>query len=278
MRKIGLFDGSFPHQKSFTLGCDREGHGPQYFEWERDTVMEFREFTFFTDMCLKDAVNFSGKKVALLIEPPSLSSTHYDFILENKHLFDYVLSFWKPFLELLPDGKGLFYPLGGSWVKLSAQGVKRKSRKVCMIVSQKKGSPLHRTRHSIVSRHSTVLDVYGRGYAPFDEKWKILRPYQYAVIVESWKGADYFSEKLTDAISMGCVPIYNGCPNIAEYFNRFGILNFQSMSALDHILNFVISDHDYNLRLEAITENYFRCQSYQCAEDWIYEQYPFLFA
>lgn len=276
MKQINLFDGSFTNQKSFTLGSVNSHRQPQSFHWNRGGGKS--EYTFYTDMRISDAVGMPGKKVALLIEPPSLSRTHYDKVIEYQDEFDYVLSFWKPYLEQFGD-KGLFYAMGGSWIAPIIQGIKEKSKDVCIIVSQKKGAVGHRMRHSTVEHLSERLgiDVFGRGYKPFESKARILAPYRYAIVIESWSGHDHFSEKLIDALSVGCVPIYHGCPDIGRFFNKSGILTFDMLSELEHILINVCSKHDYEMRFDAIQANFEACKEYQCAEDWIYKNYEFLF-
>jgi hypothetical protein len=275
-KKITIVDGSFRHQFSATLGSVRDHEQPKNFIWSNQSYGS--TYTFYTDMTLHKAVGKRGKKVAWLLEPPSLSRSHYDNALELMDEFDYVLSFWKPYLKAFGD-KGLFYPLGGSWIFPHHQNVYEKYKKTCIIVSQKTGAVGHRKRHSFVANYAERLgvDVYGRGYEPFENKAHILKDYQYAIVIESWSGKDYFSEKLIDAISAGCVPIYNGCPTIKEYFNRSGIITFDNLRALETIVAQVASSHDYQMRTRAIEENFERCKQFQCVEDWMYDHYGFLF-
>lgn len=277
MNKIKLYDGSFPHQKSLTLGGDNQDLHPESFQWERGSCES--TYAFFTDMVLDTAPARPGKKIAWLVEPPSLSETHYDKVLVLQDYFDYVLSFCKTYLPLFGE-KGLYYPLGGAWIAKEDQAVWDKSKDVCIIVSEKTGAAGHRLRHSTVEylAERMDIDVYGRGYKPFDRKADVLRPYRYAIIIESCNCADYFSEKLIDALSMGCVPIYCGCPDIEKYFNKTGILTFNNLKALEQILTQVASPYDYLMRLGAINENFDWCAQYQCAEDWIYKNYGFLFS
>lgn len=276
MRKVCLYDGSFFHQKSATLGCENSDRNPDSFEWVNYPVGD--GYTFYTDMRLSEAKGHIWKKAAWLLEPPSLHDGHYHKALELIDEFQYVLSFWKPYLEQFGD-RGLFYPLGGSWIRPEDQGIHEKTKDICIIVSQKTGAVGHRMRHSAVEFYADRfnIDVYGRGYKPFDSKVEILKPYRYAIVIESWTGEDYFSEKLIDAISMGCVPIYHGCPNINKYFNQSGIITFDNLRLMESIIIQVASKHDYNMRKEAIADNFDRCKQYQCAEDWIYKNYGFLF-
>lgn len=274
---VRIFDGSFPAQRSFTLGGDNLGISPTNFTWLREYGFADTKYTFFTDMHIEDALRYSDN-VALLIEPPALHRGHYDRTIQFADEFDYILSFWKDFLEQFGE-KGLFYPLGGSWISPINQHIPLKTKNICIIVSEKTGAEGHRMRHDTVqllaSRYH--IDVYGRGYKPFERKAPILADYRYAIVIESWRGNDYFSEKLIDALSMGCVPIYCGCPNIGDYFRKDGIIRFDTLSKLENIIIQVVNEADYHMRAAAIKENFERCKKYQCAEDWIYDRYPFLF-
>jgi len=274
--QVHLIDGSFPGQGSFTLAGENTGAHPRHFQWSRTPCKS--KYTWYTDMMLHNAIYDKGDKVALLIEPPSLSGKHYQTVLELQKYFSYVLTFRLDILEQLGE-KGLFYPLGGSWIAPENQGVQEKSKRVCIIVSEKTKAEGHKMRHSTVRflADRFQIDVFGRGYISFPKKSEVLSPYQYAIIVESWTGKDYFSEKLIDAISMHCLPIYCGCPNIGDYFNVNGMLRFDTLSQLEHILIEVVSDHHYQNRIAAILENAIRAKEFMCAEDWIWKHYGFLF-
>lgn len=65
-------------------------------------------------------------------------------------------------------------------------------------------------------------DVFG-----LDEWVKISRTleyYMFSIIIENNSVDNYFTEKLLNCFAVGTVPIYLGCPNIGEFFNRNGII------------------------------------------------------
>ena len=82
---------------------------------------------------------------------------------------------------------------------------------------------------------------------------------------------NYFTEILVDPISLGCVPILWGCPNISEYFNTDGILTFNTMDELDKIL-YSISFEDYNSRKDAILENIEKARLMKSTDDLIFKK------
>jgi hypothetical protein len=65
---------------------------------------------------------------------------------------------------------------------------------------------------------SSIVDFYGRGLRPVEDKWDALAPYRYSIVFENHIGPYYWSEKLVDCYLAGCMPLYVGCTNLADYF------------------------------------------------------------
>ncbi|MDD4900401.1 MAG: glycosyltransferase family 10, partial [Candidatus Omnitrophica bacterium] len=62
------------------------------------------------------------------------------------------------------------------------------------------------------------IDVFGRGIRDFEDKWDVVAPYKYHIVLENNSAPDYWTEKLSDAF-LGCsYPLYYGCTNIKDYF------------------------------------------------------------
>lgn len=273
MKQIRLVDGSFPTAKSATLAGDNLGLGPKHFEWVRNDDQS--GVTFFTDICLKDALeDKSLKKVAWLIEPIEVSNRHHYLIHTIESEFDYILTWDKRILDAKYNGivlndKWLFYPFGGSWIRDWA--IYPKSKLVSIIVSDKNQTEGHQLRHEIVKRFGDRIDVYGTGYNPVESKIEALKDYRYSIVVENVKSDWWFTEKLIDCFATGTVPIYWGCPEIGRFFK--GVKQFDSLFDINAFLGgdwkFLANFYDMaNLEL---------AWQYRCAEDWIYEYYPFLF-
>lgn len=267
---VHLVDGSFfPREKSATLAGERSGEGPGSFEW---VAGPGGPVTFYTDVTLAQAVGQPGRKVAWLLEPPWKRS-HYERAADLAGVFEYVLTYWNNCAGL--GNKRLFYPLGGSW--LAEWGVFDKTELISHMVSEKTTSEGHRLRHQIANELPLVDHTYGRGTREVESKAEALRPYHYSIVVESWRGNWYFSEKLIDCLSQGTIPVYWGCPDIGRFFDVNGILSFETMSELDYIYRRVISVTDYQTRLLSVRHNLALARRYQCAEDWIFNQYPYLY-
>ena len=72
-------------------------------------------------------------------------------------------------------------------------------------------------------------------------------------------------------MAVGTIPIYWGCPNISDFFNKEGIITFDSIDELKTILENIDFDAHYNSSINAIDENIELAKKYNITEDWMYE-------
>jgi hypothetical protein len=274
-KSIRIYDNCFPNSYGAGFGGDNREEKPATVEWVRSG--DNTPITVYTDAFLTYGAEdeTDAFKVAWLIEPPSLSDNHYKDIWIKYRQFDAVLTFDEITLGLAKNGHS--YPLGGSWISADEFGLKHleKSKMVSMIASQKSKATGHKLRHTIAypAREDHGVDLYGRGYKPIASKTEALSPYYYSIVIESWKGDYYFSEKLIDCICQGTIPIYWGCPSIDKFFDNRGIISFDSEEELYYILSDIVSDWDYHNRLAAIRNNIKKCVEYRSPEDWINRAY-----
>ena len=63
------------------------------------------------------------------------------------------------------------------------------------------------------------LDVFGRGVQNFVDKWDVLSPYQYHIVLENSSFDDEITEKLYDSFLAQCYSFYYGAKNASDYFN-----------------------------------------------------------
>ena len=273
MNRVRIYDGSFHQEMSATLSGDNSGQPPIHFKWCRNQCDSLN--TWYTDIyLLKAAMNFYPERIAWLIEPPAISDNHYRLAYEIRNRFRYIFTFVRFYIELGHPFK--FYPLGGSWIASENWGLWGKGKQVSIIASKKSVCTGHYLRHNIIKRLRNKLRVFGTGYRSVKSKVEALAEFRYSIVVESWKGDWYFSEKLIDCISVGTVPIYWGCPDIGRFFDETGIIQFEDISDLYQILEFIGVD-DYNRRLGAVKRNLETAKKYRCAEDWLFDRQPELF-
>ncbi len=137
----------------------------------------------------------------------------------------------------------------------------KKERLISVITSNKSFTQGHQDRIDFVERlkayYGDRLDVFGRGYNSFDDKWDVLAPYKYHIAIENSESKYYWTEKLSDCYLAGSFPIYYGCKNVDEYFPdeaycKIDIHNFEaSVKAIDKLL----AEDVYEHRREALEKS-----------------------
>lgn len=206
----------------------------------------------------------STYKVAWLHEARSLHPENYERIDQVVERFDVVMTHDA---QLLARGAPFVKTIrGGSWVRPNQWGMPAKTKNVAMILSDKTTLPGHQLRHAIASA-GLPIDLFGPSYTPIGhDKALAYRDYRYAVVVEACQEANFFSEHLLDAIAFGCVPLYWGCPNIADYLAP-GMLWFRDVAGLVGILATLRPDL-YDVFRPSLRSWQAQARQYAITEDW----------
>lgn len=95
--------------------------------------------------------------------------------------------------------------------------------KLCSVVCSSNATTKgHRKRIEFVDllqrEFGDRIDFYGRGRREMADKDEALAHYRFHIALENSVHSDYWTEKLADPFLRGCYPIYNGCPNLSNYF------------------------------------------------------------
>lgn len=136
--------------------------------------------------------------------------------------------------NLMFSQQGLPWMIGAEWNSESftwnnymkyediSQSVGNKTKLLSVIASTKNATPGHVARSDfielLISELGSSVDVFGHGRNPVVDKWHAIAPYKYHLAIENSVVADYWTEKLSDALLGEALPIYHGCPNIRQYF------------------------------------------------------------
>lgn len=273
VKKVSLQDVNFLGYQ----GCSRE-QSPSLLKWDRLGV---HQTVFFTDICLPYVDNpqwTKTKKVAWILEPKAIDPRPYDYVEKYPDKFDYILSHHIEWVSEFP--KGLWYPNAMTWIPYVGRKIWQKSKNLSMVVSSKQLTSLQRDRHWLAEK-VPQFDIMGSKYQWFDEKADSLIPYRFQIVLENCRVPGYFSEKIVDCFLCGTIPIYIGDPQINQYFDSEGILQFSNK---EELLNFVIETEKsddwedlYRERFSSIQSNFAAAQNYLCAEDWIAQNLTLLF-
>ena len=104
------------------------------------------------------------------------------------------------------------------------QSEPKKSKLISVITSNKAVSVEHRNRIDFVMKlkkhFKDRIDLYGRGFNYIDDICDAISSYKYHVVIENSSSNNYWTEKLADAYLMRAFPIYHGCQNLEQYFDR----------------------------------------------------------
>lgn len=186
-------------------------------------------------------------------EPSYIHAKHIRLLRATWRRFHRVLTFHQVLVDHLPNA--VFFPYGTTWVPDWRTLEIQKTASCSLIASAKRDSEGHRLRHDIVDWvRDTQQDVaiMGRGYTPFEQKSDGLAPYRYSVVIENGREANYFSEKLLDAVFCKTVPIYWGCPNIDAFCDPSSIILCNSAEDIRRAVA-AMSPEDYAARVPGLT-------------------------
>lgn len=278
MRELDIFDSLF--ENSISMAGDKRDFKPTHFAWNKGPANP-RSPLFFTESHLDRVKSYSDEFECylILIEPEALHPDNYLHALALEEHFDGIFSHDERFAGLLATrDKWHFYPFGGSWIVNPE--ITPKKYDVGIIASHKESMPGHKLRHKVI-RHLHqyfVPSAWGSGYKPFDSKRRVLADYRFMVVIENVRQDYWFTEKLLDALSMGCIPIYWGCPSISTFFDMGGIIQFETYEELVDIMRNTDFEEQYKLRHDAIRKNAELAKSYFICEDVMVSVYPEIFA
>ena len=231
---------------------------------------------FLTDMCLQDIHKASGvkRKVAWLLEPNAIHPHMYEWIQTNNKLFDYVLTFDE---DLISKGQNyLYYPHGRCWIN-NYEDLK-KENKVSIIASSKNFTEGHQLRHKVIDKFKDI-EVFGYGYNPVENKEDSLSKYMYSITIENCRQPGYWTEKIVDCFATKTIPIFWGDDAVSDFFDPEGIIYFNSQEELGEILEDIKVNGDaiFESKKAAVEKNFKLVETYRIPEDWMYNNYRFLF-
>jgi hypothetical protein len=100
--------------------------------------------------------------------------------------------------------------------------------------------------------HCHSIDLFGRSSNPIEFKADALESYAFSIAMENTVSSSYFTEKLIDCILTGAIPIYHGSRSVLSFFDKRGILFFDSLAELKSILSSLSLDSYLSLREYAV--------------------------
>jgi hypothetical protein len=89
------------------------------------------------------------------------------------------------------------------------------------------------------------------------DKRTVLEPYQFSIVPENSKQSGYYTEKILDCFIAKTVPLYWGCPNLGNFFNMAGVIQFNNYAELESKLS-TLNHEAYQGMREAVEDNFHR--------------------
>ena len=185
-------------------------------------------------------------KVFIQCEPPSVVNLIPQLIL-NQEAFDLILAWHSDILKYCPHAVKVEFGTCNFPYGLK----KRVEDEISFITSNKAFTKGHQLRQRIFNLFQTTafkrfsnsvpsineLRIRSRRTPPrIQSVEEVYINAKFNICVENSRYENYFTEKLMNCFATRTVPIYWGAPNIGEYFNEKGIIQFNNLEDLHHIL------------------------------------------
>ncbi|EDO8476239.1 hypothetical protein A0M43_06615 [Campylobacter jejuni] len=266
-------------------GCAHSKVENKYFLWDRFNFS--LDTHFYTGESILETMGRPSKKIAWILEPRSICEKPYKILEKNKILsseFQYIITHDEKLLNQYPHAK-MIYTMG-VWcytdindpLQYTEDKFKIKNKNISMVVSGKQLTPLHIVRNTLADKVREIggemVDVFG-AYVnrSICFKSESLDKYRYQIVVENEISTYYFTEKILDCFISMCIPIYIGATKIGDFFNLDGIIEISpnDIDRIEYVLK-QCNEKDYEERLAAIKDNYYRALKYINRENHLYEQ------
>ena len=267
-----LVDENVAHAGSFTEANMICGGGELRYPLKVDYVKNLRQFagiTIFTDKTFYSASKYSSPvKVLWLMEPKAYDFRAYNNVPKFENEFNIILTHDVELLKRDPE-KYVYLPADTTIIEDKSIAMHKKSKLTSFIYSKKQFLEGHKMRFEIAEylkdkEHS--IESFGHGCKPIKRKADALKDYCFSIAVENSSAENYFTDKILDCFVTGTIPIYWGCPNVFDYFNKDGILYFKTLEELETILA-SLTIEKYESMLEAAKENFEKAKYYMRLDD-----------
>lgn len=213
-----------------------------------------------------DFTDNSPYRVFLQLEPPDIVPTEQKLI-DSHTFYDLILCWNERVLKGCPNNTVKFVFGTCRWAVDPKDDavVSDKKFAVSYLTSSKIMCPGHLFRHEVFrnlpNKVGSLQIVKHMSPPEIPCKRPMLYPYQFSIVMENGRRANWITEKLIDCLVSRTIPIYWGAPNVGEFFNTDGILSFETYSDLSIILRSLTPEF-YLSRLDAIEHNLHEAMKY----------------
>jgi len=232
------------------------------------TLYKDIDFSLFIETIPENQSELSSINIISIHEPNEYFSKH-DWIIQNKHLFDVILTWNDKILNNCENS--IYLPFGHTWFKPDQyEKYHQKEFKVSHLRGNLLKSYGHQIRWEILERKNELkvpikfFETYGDRHNIEDArkgKEEVFSDSMFGIAIENFSHRGFFTEKILDCFLLKTIPIYWGCPNIGDFFNNNGIIKFGDVDDFIYITNQLTEEY-YISKKDIIEENYQKALQY----------------
>lgn len=274
-------EGSFPAAKTPQFMGIAPWSIPKYVEWLPQLSPIKEDFFFYMDNAIKEGLSVPGLKYGILYESrPYLDGPRtWGWVVEDlkknqnlyKQHYKYIFTCWMDLVELGPP---FAYRFAGGLphTPIEHRKIYEKTKLLSMLIPLSRALPIHEVRIAYAEKYKHCADIYGRGRPTElsrENYHTAFKDYMFTVMFENFDADLQFSEKLTDPMVNGSVPVtYGSKAAVSKYFDERGVLWAQEINPEKDLTPAL-----YKSMLPYIKTNFDIACNIPTMEDYIYEQY-----
>jgi hypothetical protein len=211
--------------------------------------------------------------IYIQVEPKIIMDVD-DYLIQHYKVYSHIYTYSENVLRTCPNARK--YVFGTAWVKPPIYNnidMGRKKFQISNIAGTKKinNAPGHIVRQVIhysqeklrakypitffrSERQKPHIKDFGENPLLGEEKDALFLDYQYAIVVENSRQANYFTEKLVDCLLTKTIPIYYGAPNIGTYFDTRGWILLETGSIGELMEKLAALEESYYMHYRDVVE------------------------
>jgi hypothetical protein len=216
-----------------------------------------KQVSIFIDYLSIGTPEYNNSEYRILIsgcEPPEIYNNFYNEqnVIDFHHKFDLILTSSEKVVQNCNNA--VLFPFGSGWVEPITD--QEKIFQLSFLAGVKNQLVGHRLRQEILKIENQITNIPTKFFQSYDgKKDDILYPSMFSIIVENTQHKNYFTEKIIDCLLSKNIPIYWGCPNIPDYFDKRGFITFNSIPELIAKCN-MLTPEVYESKKEIIEKNF----------------------
>lgn len=243
---------------------------------QKDLLLDTsKKVRFYVDN--KEYIEDDAFHIYLQQEPEAIYPTK-EYLLTNAHRYNVILTFDKDVLRFCPNAK-LFTFYTPTWLdekEYANIDTNRKKFQISTLVGSKRLTLSHEIRLFLYFNQVLLQKLpitFFRSCAPpflpeitvnpflegkhLSAKSQLFSEFQFHLAIENSRQENYFTEKIIDCLVSKTIPIYYGCPNIADYFDTTGWILLEHGAPQEILEKCSKLDSEYyNKYKETIESNY----------------------